>query len=137
MRERGQALIETLLLGLILMAPLLWGLGVLADLHRAALATSAAAREAGFEAARSIDPLGARSLANDAVFAALRDNGLDPSKARVDWSIGRLERGAPIEVVISYPVPVFQAPFIGQVSGPAIWTHAKSVARIDRYRSRS
>jgi len=136
-RERGQALIETLLLGLVMMAPLLWGLGVLADLHRNALATTSAAREASFEAARSIDPSRARRAADRAISIALRDHGLDPSIARVEWSVGRLERGAPIQVVVSYPTRVLQAPFLGQVGGPSIWTHAKSVARIDRYRSRT
>ena len=135
--ERGQALIETLLLGLIMMAPLLWGLGVLADLHRTALATTSAAREAGFEVARSVDPRSAKASADRAITTALQDHGLDPSKVRVTWSIGGLVRGAPIEVVVSYPTTVLQAPFIGKVSGPSIWTHSKSVARIDRYRSRS
>lgn len=135
--EDGQALVETLLLGLIMMAPLLWGLGVLADIHRAALATTAAAREAGFEAARSIDPRHARSAADRAVAIALRDHGLDPGRARVDWAIGGLQRGDAVQVVVSYPVSVLSAPFLGEVAGPAIWTHAKSVARIDRYRSRS
>jgi hypothetical protein len=135
--QRGQALIETLLLGLVMMAPLLWGLGVLADLHRAALATTSAAREAGFEAARSVDPTQARRAAEAAVGMALKNQGLDPNKARVEWSFSQLRRGEPIEVIVSYPVPVFQAPFIGAVSGPSIWTRAKTVARIDAYRSRS
>lgn len=136
--DHGQALIETLLLGLIMMAPLLWGLGILADLHKSALATSAAAREAGFEAARSIDPRDAKNSADIAIATALKDHGLDPSRARVEWAIGGLVRGSAVEVVVSYPVPVVAAPFLGEVtSGPAIWTHAKSVARVDRFRSRS
>lgn len=135
--ERGQALIESLLLGLVMMAPLLWGLGVLADLHRSALATTSAAREASFEASRSVDQLSARRAADRAISIALKDHGLNLNDVRVRWSIGSLERGAPIEVVVSYPTPVFQAPFLGQISGPSIWTHAKSVARIDQYRSRT
>lgn len=135
--ERGQALTETLLLGLLMMAPLLWGLGVLADLHRTALATTSAAREASFEAARSIDPTSARLAADRAIAIALRNHGLDPERARVEWSVGRLERGAPVQVVVSFPTPVLQAPFLGTVGGPSIWTHSKSVARIDPYRSRS
>jgi hypothetical protein len=134
---RGQALIETMLLGLLFMAPLLWGLGVLADLHRTALAASSAAREAGFEAARSVNITGARGSAERAVVRAFADHDLDPSNARVKWAFQRLERGEPIEVVVSYPVPVLQAPFIGRVSGPSVWVHAKSVARIDPYRSRN
>jgi hypothetical protein len=135
--ERGQALIETLLLGLVMMAPLLWTLGVLADLHRTALATTSAAREAGFEAARALTPAEARQSADRAIAIALEDQGLDPREAHVEWSIGGLRRGAAVEVVVSYPVTVLQAPFLGKVSGPSIWTHAKSVARVDPYRSRS
>lgn len=134
--QRGQALIETLLLGLVLMTPLLWALGVLADVHRTALAATSAAREASFEVSRSIDPLDARRSAEYAVALALKDHGLDPSKARVDWSFSSLERGAPVQVTVSYAVPVLQAPFIGRTSGPSIWVHAKSVARVDPYRSR-
>lgn len=52
---------ETILLGLVLFVPVVWALGVLADLHRGALATSAAAREAGFDAARSVDMAEAES----------------------------------------------------------------------------
>ena len=134
--ERGQSLIETLLLGLFLMMPLLWGLGVLADLHRTALATTSAVREAGFEAARASDLNGARRAADHAITRALLDHGVDPSKARVEWSLSRLERGRPVQIVISYPVSVFSAPFIGKVTGPSVWIHAKTVARIDPYGSR-
>lgn len=134
--ERGQSLIETLLLGLFLMMPLLWGLGVLADLHRTALATTSAVREAGFEAARANDLNGARLAADQAITRALVDHGVDPSEVRVDWSLSRLERGEPVQIVVSYPVSVFAAPFIGKVTGPSVWVHAKTVARIDPYRSR-
>jgi len=135
-RENGQALIETLLLGLFLMIPLLWGLGILADLHRVALATTSAAREAGFELARSASALQGGREADKAIARALVDHGLDPRDARVEWSMNRLERGSPVEVVVSFPVPVVAAPFIGSVSGPSVWVHAKSVARVDLYRSR-
>lgn len=135
-REKGQALIETLLLGLLMMIPLLWGLGILAELHRAALATSSAAREAGFELARSASMLDGGREADRAIARALIDHGMDPDDARVEWSMDQLERGAPVQVVVSFPVPVVAAPFIGSVSGPSVWVHAKSVARVDLFRSR-
>jgi hypothetical protein len=134
--ERGQALIETLLIGLLMMAPLLWALGVLADLHRNALATTAAAREGGSEAARSIDLPNARATADRAIAIALSDQGLDPDLAEVEWSLQGLRRGSTVTVVVSYPTRALSAPFIGSVAGPSIWTHAKSVVRIDPYRSR-
>ena len=134
--ERGQALIETLLLGLLLMAPLLWGLGVLSDLHRNALAATAAAREAGFEAARASDAVTALREAEKAVAVAFGDHGLDPRDATLRWSLDRLERGASVEILVSTSVPVLQAPFLGSVSGPTIGIDAKHVARIDPYASR-
>lgn len=134
--DKGQALIETLLLGLVLMAPLLWALGVLADVHRNALATSAAAREAGFEASRADDPGAARREAERAVARAFADHGLAPREATLRLSTRGLERGATIEIVVSTEVPVLQAPFLGRVSGPSIGVDAKHVARIPPYASR-
>lgn len=134
--QRGQALIETLLLGLMLIAPLLWGLGVLADLHRAALASTAAAREVGFELGRSTTTRTASLTAQRVVDQAFRDHGLDPSRAKLEMSLSGLERGAPIQIVLSFPVDVFSAPFLGRVADSSIWIHAKSVARVDPFRSR-
>ena len=134
--ESGQSLIETLLLGLFLMAPLLWGLGVLADLHRTALAAASAAREAGFEAARATDLQEARLAADRTIARAFLDHGVDPGDARVEWSLSNLERGQPVQIAISVPVSVVSAPFIGDVAGPSVWVHARTVARIDPYRSR-
>lgn len=134
--DKGQALIETLLLGLVLMAPLLWALGVLADVHRNALATSAAAREAGFEASRANGPEPARREAERAVARAFADHGLSPREARLRLSTQGLERGATIEVIVSTKVPVLQAPFLGRVSGPSIRVDAKHVARVPPYASR-
>lgn len=135
-RERGMATVETLLLGLLLVVPLVWGLTVLSELHRAALAGAAAAREAGFDAARSSNAADAQRRIEAAVAAAFRDHGLDPSAARVEWTTRGLERGAPVEVRVSYPTPVLQAPFLGRVSGPSVWVRADHVARVDPYRSR-
>lgn len=135
-REAGLATIETLLLGLLLIVPLVWGLGVLSELHRAALAGAAAAREAGFDAARSSDRAEAERRIEAAVTAAFEDHGLDASAARVEWTTRGLERGGTVEVRVSYPTPVFQAPLLGSVSGAAVWVRASHVARVDPYRSR-
>lgn len=136
MNERGSAMVETLLLGLVLFVPLIWGLGVLSELHRAALATTAAAREAGFDAARAVTPLEAQRRVDAAVAAALADHGLEPGAADVQWTPGDLGRGSSTEVRVVYQVPVLQAPFIGSVGGPSISVSASHVARVDPYRSR-
>lgn len=140
MRRRasaGFALVETILLGLLLLVPLIWVLTVLADLHRTALAATAAVREAGFEAARSTDPAEAARAVERAVGEAFANQGLDPRVARVEiGGVSGLARGAPIEVEVSYPVTVLQAPLLGRVAGPSIWVRASHIARIDPYRSR-
>jgi Flp pilus assembly protein TadG len=135
--ERGAALVETVLLGLILIVPLIWALGVLGELHRGALAATAAAREAGLDAARAPDLASADRSVAAAVATAFRHQGLDPSEARVRWTAGpNLPRGGTVEVEVKFPVTVLQAPLLGAVSGPSVWVEARHVARVDLYRSR-
>ena len=136
-RESGSSLIETMVLGMLLLLPLLWLLGVLADLQRGALASAAAAREAGFEAARSDDLTDADRAVREAVHQAFVDHGLSSKTAKVEWSADPgLPRGGRVEIRISYPVTVLQAPFLGRVAGPSIWVDAMHTATIDPYRSR-
>jgi hypothetical protein len=136
-RERGSAVIETFVLGLLMIVPLIWVLGVLADVHRGALAATAAAREAGLDAARSSGPAEADAAVDQAVATAFLNQGLDPRDARVRWtSDSQLARGGTVEVEVSYPVTVLQVPLLGRVSGPSVWVRARHVARIDLWRSR-
>lgn len=72
-----------------------------------------------------------------AIAQAFSDHGLDPNDAVVDWSAdSNLPRGEGVEVSVSYPVTVVQAPLLGRVAGPSIWVRARHIARIDPYRSR-
>ena len=134
--ERGAALVETILLALVLLVPLMWALGVLSDLQRGALATAAASREAGASAARASDVVERDRAVARAVVEAFSDHGLDPRRAEVSvqWEGGA--RGAAVEVVVGYQVSVLQAPFLGEVSGPSIEVSARHIARIDPYASR-
>lgn len=132
--ERGQALIETVLLGLLLLVPLLWLLATLSEVQRGALAASAAAREAGADAVREAGEGDVAAALRAAVVRAFADHHIDPRAARVRWA-GGLERGGMIEVVVSYPVEVLPLPLLGEL-GPSIWVHARHVARVDPYRSR-
>lgn len=134
--EGGQALIETLLVGLVLIVPIVWVLGVLADLHRGALASSAAAREAGFEAARSTTLGEAQAAAAEAVDQAFVDQGLSSERARVRMSASALERGGVVQVEVGYPVKVMTMPLLPGAGGPVVWVNARHYARIDPYRSR-
>lgn len=134
--DGGQSLIEAIVLGLLVLVPVLWAIGVLADLHRTALATTAAAREAGFEAARSPNAWAAEHAASDAVVVALDNHGLEADRADVSLSLDGFTRGATVEVEVSYPVAVMQAPLLGRIAEPAIEIHAAHSAIVDPYRSR-
>ncbi|MGH2701651.1 MAG: hypothetical protein ACRDJB_00935 [Actinomycetota bacterium] len=135
--EKGQALVESIILGLVLLVPIVWMLMVLADVHRAALASTAAAREAGFDASRSTDNAAADRAVDTAIRLALDNHGLRTEDAVVRWSAPEgLTRGARVEVHVAYPVPVVRMPFLGNAGGPAIWVRAVHSARIDPFSSR-
>jgi hypothetical protein len=135
-RESGQSLIETVLLSLLFLVPLIWALTVLSELHRGALATTAAAREAGFEAARSQNLRKAEEAVERSVAQAFSDHGLVPSEADVAFSAAGFGRGATVEIKVTYAVPVAQAPLLGRLSDPHIEVGASHVAIVDPYRSR-
>jgi hypothetical protein len=134
--DSGQALIETLVVGLILIVPVIWLLSVLSDMHRAALATTAAVREAGFEAARSSSVRSADRAVAIAVGQAYADQGLAAVPAEVEWSAPGFQRGGDVEVSVAYPVSVMRFPFIGFSGGPRVWVRARHVTRIDPFMSR-
>ena len=136
--DSGMALVETILLSLVLLVPLMWALGVLADVHRGALATTAAAREGALAAARADSFSDALQELQNSVAYAFADHGLDFDEARVKSSVPRQRtRGALVEVEVAYPVAVLQMPFVGRVAGPSVVVRAANVVRIDPYRSRS
>jgi hypothetical protein len=135
--DGGQAVVETLLVSLILLVPLMWMLGLLSDLHRGALGTTAAAREAGFDAASSSAFSTASVAVERAVHQAFVDEGLDPTRAVVSWvATPGFPRGGTVKVSVTYPVTIAQFPFIGRVSGPSVAVKSIDLARIDPYRSR-
>ena len=134
--ESGNAMLEVVVVGLLLLGPILWLLTTLAAVHGAALATSAAAREGAFEAARAIDPIAARRALEVASARALVDGGLDPARVHLRWDApGGWPRGGAVEVEISYEVPVLPAAWLGDVT-PSVGVAAVHVASIDPYRSR-
>jgi hypothetical protein len=48
-----------------------------------------------------------------------------------------VERGADVTIRVSVPIPVAQAPLLGNASwGPDIWVGSSYVATVDRYSSR-
>ncbi len=135
--ESGWALLEVVVLVAVLVAPLVWGLGVFAQLQRAAMAATAAAREAGSEAARAANPQQARAAASAAVAVALSNHEVDPAAARVRIRTNGFGRGAAVQVAVRYPVRVLRFPLAGRAWEPSVWVEALHRTRIDPYRSRS
>lgn len=133
--ETGMALVEAILLGLALIVPLLWGLGMLDHLHRAALGASSAAREVGSAVTRASDPAHPGAEIDVALGSALTDQGLDPGRALLRLSLpDGAGRGEEVVVEIRYPVAMLELPLIGRF--PSVWVNARHETVIDRYRSR-
>lgn len=131
--ERGMALVEAILLALVLMVPLLWLLGFLDHMHRAALGATAAARSAGFQIAASANPDDAR--VEQAVALALKDQGLAAGDVELDVRVSDDgERGGLVQVEVRYPVPMLELPSVGRL--PSLWVSARHDAVVDAYRSR-
>ncbi len=134
---RGQALLETILLGLLFLVPLVWMLGLVGEMQRAALATSAGAREAASDAARASTTASARARIESAVEIALSDQGLEPERARIAVSGTRgFIRGGSIRITVAYPVRVATIPWLGSIADPVIWVRTESASLIEPYRSR-
>ena len=137
MNERGQALIETLLLGLLLLVPLIWSLMILSEMHSAALAATAAVRDAGVVASAAGSETEARVAIDRAVRAAFVDQGLPTAPVQMRWAlVPRFERGARVEIDVRFPVRVMRVPFLGAATGPSIWVDARHVSRLHPFVSR-
>ena len=127
------ALVETVLLALVLIIPVLWLLGMLDHVHRAALGATTAAREAGFGLAAA--PESSAQELRRLVVLGLRSQGLDPNRAGVDISrADGTERGGTVRVEVRYRVPMLDVPMLADL--PAVWVRATHDVVIDRYRSR-
>jgi hypothetical protein len=128
--------VESIVVGLLLLVPLIWALGVAAELHRGALAATAAAREAGLSAVSSTSVTEAERAAGIAVHEAFVDHGLDARLARASMRTSALARGYPVAVEVSYPIRVVGVPLLGRLSVPVVWVRARHVARVDPFGSR-
>jgi hypothetical protein len=145
--ERGAAVVELLVVFLTLVAPLVYAMMVMADVQRAMLATSSAAREAGRVYVTGSSRLDAERRAGSAYREVLATFGVragDPRAAMRVWAAcppgapggceGGLGPGAEVRVVVSYRVPVARLPFLGVVAAPNLTVGSTQHSRVDRYR---
>jgi hypothetical protein len=145
--ERGAAVVELLAGFLVLLVPLVYALVVVADVQRALLATSSAAREAGrvwvtassrAEAERRAAVAYREVLANFGLRAgdpraAVRVEGGCPASAP-PGCVGGFGPGAEVRVVVTYRVPVARLPLVGAVGVPSVTVGATQHSRVDRFR---
>src|SRR4051794_13776120 len=135
--ERGSAIVEVAVLGSLVFGVLIHVLVVFATLHRATLATSAAAREYGRVIVIADSEADAVRRGDAAVALIAHSHGL-PVNALHASAIGWRRRGAVLVVRVRTEVPVASIPFIGSVvPGLVVPVEATHAVRIDRYRSGS
>lgn len=136
-RQQGSAIIEVAILGSLIFGVLVHVLVVFGSLHRATLATSAAAREYGRAIVVADSEGEAARRGAIAVELAGRNHGLAPG-ALEPAVAGLRRRGEVLVVRVRTEVPVASIPFLGAITGgltvPVEATHA---VRLDRYRSGS
>jgi hypothetical protein len=146
-REQGAAVVELVVVALTLLVPLVYVMVVMADVQRALLATSAAAREAGRVYVTGPDRVAAERRAGAAYREVLGSYGMRAGDPRASLRLrsgcpaeaasgcaGGFGPGAEAEVVVTYRVPVARLPFLGAVAGPSIVIGATHHRRVDRYR---
>ena len=151
--ERGAAVVELLVVFLTLVVPLVYVMVVMADVQRALLATSSAAREVGrvyvtgpdrVEAERRAGVAYQEMLATYGIragdpSAGMRLRAACPAEAEAEAPVGEgcaggFGPGAEVEVVVTYRVAVARLPFLGAVAGPGVTVGATHHTRVDRYR---
>jgi hypothetical protein len=136
-RERGSAIIEFSVLGTLIFGVLIHAVVLFGVLHRATLATSAAAREYGRAVVIADSEEEAAALGALVVEQAGRNHGLPPGALRASVE-GLRRRGELLRVRVRTDVPVLRIPFVGEVwPSLAVPVEATHVVQLDRYRSGS
>jgi hypothetical protein len=145
--ERGAAVVELLVVFLTLLVPLVYAMLVMADVQRALLATSSAAREAGRVYVTGSSQADAERRANAASTEVLATYGVRAGDPRAAFRllaecpaeapaecVGGFGPGAEVRVTVSYRVPVARLPFLGAVAAPNLTVGSTHHTRVDRYR---
>jgi hypothetical protein len=145
--EGGAAVVELLVVFVVLMVPLVYVMLVMADVQRALLATSSAAREAGRLYVTGSDRVDAERRAWSGYREVLATYGVEAGDPRAGMRLGSgcppeaaagcaggFGAGAEVRVVVTYRVPVARVPFLGAVAGPGVTIGATHHTRVDRYR---
>jgi len=149
-RQRGQdgaATIEFLIGFVVLVVPLVYAIVIMADVQRAMLATSTAAREVSRLYVTADTRADAEQRARIAFRDTLANYRYSPTDPRAHLQLdSRCPASAPpacadgfgpaaeIRVVVTYRVPIARIPFLGVAAGPSLTVGATHHTRVDRYR---
>ncbi|HEU0040970.1 MAG TPA: hypothetical protein VFQ15_01345 [Jiangellaceae bacterium] len=132
--ERGSAIVEFHLLGLVLLVPLIYVLLAALDVQRTSYAVTQAAREAG----RLFVASGEESAARRAAAVALGDHGVEVDATQISFACSVTpcyQPGAEVRVVVDAVVPL---PFLPDVLAGAVNAQvpvsATHVSVVDRFR---
>jgi len=126
------AILGTLIFGVLVQTVVLFGV-----LHRATLATSAAAREYGRAVVVADTEGEAATRGALVVEQATRNHGLPSGSLRATVE-GERVRGELLRVRVRTDVPIFRIPFVGDVfPSVAVPVEATHSVQLDRYRSGS
>lgn len=133
--ERGSAVVEMAFLGTLCFGLLIQMVVLFGQLQRAALATRAAARDAGRAVVLTGSDTQAAWRARAAAVTAARDHGLDD--AAIDLRVeGQPARGALLQIEARTEVRVVGIPLLDRfLPGPTIPVIATQRVRVDRYGS--
>jgi Flp pilus assembly protein TadG len=144
--ERGAAVIEFVLVFLALVVPLVYAIVVMADVQRALLAVSTAAREVGRVYVTATTAEEAERRTAIAYQEVLENFGYAPGDPRARLVVRArcagqapacltgIGPGTEIMVRVTYRVPVARLPFVGAIAGPDLPIGATHHTRVDRYR---
>ncbi|MGZ4678040.1 MAG: hypothetical protein ACXVJ7_07500 [Acidimicrobiia bacterium] len=132
--QAGSAIVEMAMLGTLVFGVLLHVVLVFGALHRATLATAAAAREMGRAIVVADTESGAARRGATAVAATARNHGLASDALHASVA-GIRHRGEVLLVRVRTMVPVARIPFLGTVPGLEVPVEATHAVRLDRYRS--
>jgi hypothetical protein len=133
--ERGSAVVEFAVLGSLVFGVLIHAVVLFGVLHRATLATSAAAREYGRAVVVADSAEQAAGQGALVVEQAAQNHGLPARSLRASVD-GRRARGELLTVHVQTDVPILRIPFVGAVwPSLAVPVEATHAVRIDRYRS--
>jgi Flp pilus assembly protein TadG len=144
--ERGAAVVEFVLVFVALVVPLVYAIAVMADVQRAVLAVSTAAREVGRVYVTAPTRVEAKERTERAYREVMANFGYAAGDPRADVAIrtacssdspgcaAGFGPGAELWVRVTYRVPVARLPFLGAIAGPDLPVGATQHTRVDRYR---